>query len=163
MFRVESNAARPWWIENCDEEDGSSIERLRSWLSAHTINRLAQISKVVAVKFEPGGNELRAFNDPVRSVDDRVAWIANPHHERQLASKFHKKGADAFMDAIPNFAPDLDLEMYRNLARNDYLKAKQIQTRLAGVATLITRIGPLAVVKEAMNMVQGKECTEDVD
>jgi hypothetical protein len=29
MFRVESKAARPWRIENCDGEDGSSTESLR--------------------------------------------------------------------------------------------------------------------------------------
>jgi hypothetical protein len=29
MFGVESKAARQWWIENCDGEDGSSTESLR--------------------------------------------------------------------------------------------------------------------------------------
>jgi dihydrodipicolinate synthase/N-acetylneuraminate lyase len=53
---------------------------------------------------------------------------------------------------LPNFAPDLDLKIYKALERKDYIKAKGIQLRLTALARLIREIGSLTVVKEAMNM-----------
>jgi dihydrodipicolinate synthase/N-acetylneuraminate lyase len=76
------------------------IKSPESDLTDGTMNELSKINNVVAVKFEPGGNELALFTDTMSRVGDELAWIVNTHHENQLASRFYKTGARAFMDAI---------------------------------------------------------------
>jgi 4-hydroxy-tetrahydrodipicolinate synthase len=123
-------------------------------LSIEVINKLVRTcSNVVAVKFEPGGDEIGILNDMIRKADGDVAWVVNTHHDGQLAPHFHMAGADAFMDAIPNFAPRFDLEMYSALVSRDYKKASDIQWRLARVARLMKLMGGVTLVKEAMNLV----------
>jgi hypothetical protein len=65
------------------------------------VKRLAEIDNIVALKFEPGGNELALFNDMIKTVGKKIAWIVKTHHKGQLAPHFHMAGADAYMALSP--------------------------------------------------------------
>jgi 4-hydroxy-tetrahydrodipicolinate synthase len=124
-----------------------------SLLYPETVKKLSKIDNIVALKFEPGGNELAKFNDMVRIVGNKLAWIVLIHHKGQLAPYFHMAGADAYMDLVPNFAPQLVVEMYDSLLRKKYSKVKEIQLKLAPLIGLASSMGSKTFTKEAMNLV----------
>ena len=124
-----------------------------SLLYPETVKRLAEIDNIIALKFEPGGNELALFNDMVKTVGKKIAWIVKIHHEGQLAPHFHMAGADAYMDLVPNFAPKPVVEIYDSLMKNDYSKVKEIQHQLAPLNKLVSSMSSKTFTKEAMNLV----------
>ena len=119
--------------------------------ASRTIERLAEIEEVVALKDEYG--DLKLFIEMKERLGTRLAWINGM--AETLAAPYFAAGAAAFTSGIVNFAPELSLAVWEAgcAGRWDDLN-DLVATRIRPLARLREKRNgyQIAVVKEAMNM-----------